>query len=102
MTRSSEIPGFYKRNIAERRAFVREWGGLTEEEARAYEFPPGVDPATLDRMIENVIGVMPLPLGVATNFTINGKDYLDPMANEEPSLDAAATNAAQVARAAGR
>ena len=101
MPRSSEVPGFYKRSLAERRAFVREWGGLTEEEARAYEFPPGVDPATLDRMIENVIGVMPLPLGVATNFTINGKDYLVPMAIEEPSVVAAASNAAKVARAAG-
>ena len=101
MPRSSEVPGFYKRSLAERRAFVREWGGLTEEEARAYEFPPGVDPATLDRMIENVIGVMPLPLGVATNFTINGKDYLVPMAIEEPSVVAAASNAAKVARASG-
>ena len=101
MTRSSEVPGFYKRSLEERRAFVREWGGLTEEEARAYEFPPGVEPATLDRMIENVIGVMPLPLGVATNFTINGRDYLIPMAIGEPSVVAAASNAAKVARASG-
>ena len=101
MTGSSEVPGFYKRSIAERRAFVREWGGLSEEEARAYEFPPGVDPATIDHMIENVIGVMPLPLGVATNFRLNGRDYLVPMAIEEPSVVAAASNAAKVARAAG-
>ncbi len=101
MARSSEIPGFYKRSLAERRSFIREWGGLTEEEARAFEFPPGVDPATLDRMIENVIGVMPLPLGIATNFTINGSDYLIPMAIEEPSVVAAASNAAKVARAGG-
>jgi hydroxymethylglutaryl-CoA reductase len=99
--RSSEVPAFYKRTIAERRAFIQEWGNLTEEEARAYEFPPGVDPGTLDRMIENVIGVMPLPLGVATNFRINGRDYLVPMAIEEPSVVAAASNAAKVARAAG-
>ncbi len=101
MSRSSEVPGFYRRTIAERRAFLREWGGLTDEEARAYEFPPGIDPATVDRMIENVVGVMPLPLGVATNFRINGKDYLIPMAIEEPSVVAAASNAAKVARAAG-
>jgi hydroxymethylglutaryl-CoA reductase len=101
MERSSEIPGFYKRSIAERRAFVREWAGLTEEEARAFEFPPGIDPSAVDRMIENVIGVMPLPLGVATNFRINGRDYLIPMAIEEPSVVAAASNAAKVARAAG-
>ncbi len=101
MTRSSEVPGFYRRSIAERRAFVREWAGLTDDEAKAYEFPPGVDPALFDRMIENVIGVMPLPLGVATNFRINGRDYLVPMAIEEPSVVAAASNAAKVARAAG-
>jgi hydroxymethylglutaryl-CoA reductase len=101
MERSSELPGFYKRSIADRRAFVRDWGGLSEEEARAYEFPPGVDPATVDRMIENVIGVMPIPLGVATNFRINDRDYLVPMAIEEPSVVAAASNAAKVARSAG-
>ncbi|MGD0250581.1 MAG: hydroxymethylglutaryl-CoA reductase, degradative, partial [Thermoplasmata archaeon] len=101
MEKSSEVPGFYKRTIVERRAFAREWAGLSEEEARAYDFPPGIDPATLDRMIENVIGVMPIPLGVATNFRINGKDYLVPMAIEEPSVVAAASNAAKVARTAG-
>jgi len=99
MTKSSEIPGFYRRSVAERRAFIREWAGLTEEEARAYEFPPGVDAGTFDRMIENVVGVMPLPLGIATNFRINGTDYLIPMAIEEPSVVAAASNAAKVARA---
>ncbi len=101
MERSSEIPGFYKRTIAERRALIRKWAGLTVEELSAYEFPPGIDQGTLDRMIENVIGVMPLPLGIATNFRINGKDYLIPMAVEEPSVVAAASNAAKVARAAG-
>lgn len=101
MDRTSEIPGFYRRTVAERRKFVQEWGGLTDDEARAFEFPPGVNPATLDRMIENVIGVMPLPLGIATNFRINGKDYLVPMAIEEPSVVAAASNAAKVARASG-
>ena len=101
MEKSSEVPGFFKRTIAERRAFVREWAGLTEEEVRAFEFPPGIDPNSVDRMIENVIGVMPLPLGVATNFRINGLDYLIPMAIEEPSVVAAASNAAKVARAAG-
>lgn len=101
MTRTSEVPGFYRRSIAERRAFVQEWAGLTDEEARSFEFPPGVDPSTLDRMIENVIGVMPLPLGIATNFRINDKEYLVPMAIEEPSVVAAASNAAKVARAGG-
>ncbi len=101
MTRSSEVPGFYRRSIAERRAFAKEWAGLTDDEAKAYDFPPGIDPGTLDRMIENVIGVMPLPLGIATNFRINDRDYLIPMAIEEPSVVAAASNAAKVARSAG-
>ncbi|EQD73461.1 hydroxymethylglutaryl-CoA reductase, degradative, partial [mine drainage metagenome] len=101
MTRSSDISGLYRQPIAERRALARAWAGLSEEEARAWEFPPGVDPGTLDRMIENVIGVMPIPLGVATHFQVNGKDYLVPMAIEEPSVVAAASNSAKVARTSG-
>jgi len=101
LDRSSELPGFYKLSLQERRRIVREWAGLSEEEARAYEFPPGIDPELLTRMIENVIGTFPLPLGVATNFRINDRDYLVPMAIEEPSVVAAASNAAKVARASG-
>ncbi|HZY92583.1 MAG TPA: hydroxymethylglutaryl-CoA reductase, degradative [Thermoplasmata archaeon] len=101
MERSSEISGFYKRSVEERRQVVREWAGITEEEARVYDFPPGIDPTILNRMIENVVGAFALPLGIATHFRINGKDYLIPMAIEEPSVVAAASNAAKVARAAG-
>jgi hydroxymethylglutaryl-CoA reductase len=101
VSRSSEVPGFYRRSTAERREFLREWAGLTDAELRALEFPPGVEPATIERMIENVVGVMPIPVGIATNFRINGRDYLVPMAIEEPSVVAAASNAAKVARAAG-
>ncbi len=101
MTRSSEVPGFYRRTVDERREFVRAWADLSEAEMRAFDFPPGIDPTTLDHMIENVIGVMPLPLGIATNFRINGRDYLIPMAIEEPSVVAAASNSAKVVRAAG-
>ena len=49
-------------------------------------------------MVENVISVFPMPLGLATNFMINGKDYLIPMATEEASVIAAASNAAKMAR----
>jgi hydroxymethylglutaryl-CoA reductase len=55
----------------------------------------------LDHMIENVVGAMTLPLGIATNFLVNGKDYLVPMAIEEPSVVAAASNAARMAREHG-
>ncbi len=99
--RSSEISGFYRRSIPERRTAVKEWAGLSDREMEAYEFPPGIDPSTLDRMIENVIGVFPLPLGVATHFRVNGVDRLVPMALEEPSVVAAASNSAKVARAGG-
>ncbi len=101
MEKDSAISGFYKRTVAERRAFITEWAGLTEEEARAYDFPPGVDPGLMNRMIENVVGAFPLPLGVATHFRINGIDRLVPMAIEEPSVVAAASNSAKVARATG-
>ena len=101
MSRSSEVPGFYRRTTAERREFARAWAGLSDEEVRTLDFPAGVNPATLERMIENVIGVLPVPVGLATNFQVNGRDYLVPMAIEEPSVVAAASNAAKVARAAG-
>jgi hydroxymethylglutaryl-CoA reductase len=99
--RTSAISGFYKLSVAERRKFIQEWGGLTDQEAAAYEFPPGVDPGILSRMVENVVGAFPLPLGIATHFRINSKDYLIPMALEEPSVVAAASNAAKVARLTG-
>lgn len=101
MERSSEISGFYRLPIAERRKALREWADLTDAELAAYDFPPGVDPGIFDRMIENVVGSYAFPLGIATHFRINQKDYLVPMAIEEPSVVAAASNAAKVARAEG-
>ena len=99
--RSSEIRGFYKLTVEERRAKLREWASLTEAELAAYAFPPGVDPALVDRMVENVVGTMPVPVGIATHFRVNDVDYLVPMAIEEPSVIAAASNSAKVARAGG-
>ncbi len=98
---TSEISGFYKRSMEERLALVQEFGGLTPEEAQTIGSTGALDPALADRMIENVVGGMPLPLGVAVNFRVNGKDYLVPMAIEEPSVVAAASNAARMARPAG-
>src|SRR5512137_981346 len=63
--------------------------------------PSYLDAETADRMIENALGTFELPLGVAVNFLINGKDYLIPMAIEEPSVIAAASNAAKIARIKG-
>ncbi|MCI4323245.1 MAG: hydroxymethylglutaryl-CoA reductase, degradative [Thermoplasmata archaeon] len=99
--RSSEMPGLYKLTIDERKKRIQAWAGLSEKEMESYSFAPGIDPMMIDRMVENVVGTFSLPLGIATNFRVNGRDYLIPMAIEEPSVVAAASNAAKVARAAG-
>src|SRR5579862_5175671 len=101
MGQSSEISGLYKLSVDERRRVLKEWAGLSEAELAAYAFPPGIEAGVLDRMIENVVGAFPLPCGIATHFQINGKDYLIPFVIEEPSVVAAASNSAKVARAAG-
>ncbi len=97
---SSRIPGFYKLTIDERLRKVKEFAGLTDEELEVIKY--GKLPLEVaDQMIENVIGLWPLPFAVATNFLINGRDYLVPMAIEEPSVVAAASNAAKMARESG-
>ena len=98
--RTSKLSGFYKRDTKERLAIVKDFAGLTDEEV-AVLGATGALGDLADRMIENVVGTMPLPLGIATNFLINGNDYLIPMAIEEPSVVAAASNAAKMARAQG-
>ena len=101
MEKTSRIPGFYKLTVKERVKKVKEFAGLNDEEESILLSMDGLDEKTADRMIENVIGSMQLPLGVATNFLINGKDYLVPMAIEETSVVAAASNAAKMARVKG-
>ena len=101
MARTSRIEGFYKLSMAERLRIVKEFGGLTDEEALALTGFGGLDPSVPDKMIENAVGSFQLPLGIAVNFLINGKDYLIPMAIEEPSVVAAASNAAKMARDEG-
>jgi len=97
---TSNISGFYKLDPEERLKQVREFAGLGREEVETLR-NTGVLKDLADRMVENVIGVMEVPLGVATNFLINEKDYLIPMAIEEPSVVAAASNAAKMARVKG-
>lgn len=84
-------------DMAERLRLAKEFGDLTDEEAMALSGLGGVDPSLPDRMVENAVGVFPVPLGIAANFVINGRDYLVPMATEEPSVIAAASNAAKMA-----
>lgn len=101
MPRSSRIEGFYKLPMSERLRIVKEFSDLTDDEALALVGGGNVDPGLSDKMIENAVGTMNLPLGIAVNFLINGKDYLVPMAIEEPSVVAAASNAAKMAREKG-
>ncbi|MEM5812123.1 MAG: hydroxymethylglutaryl-CoA reductase, degradative [Candidatus Aenigmatarchaeota archaeon] len=101
MERRSDISGFHELPIKKRLEIVRDFAGLTKEEARVLEKAGSLEIKTADMMIENVIGTTGLPLGIATNFLINGRDYLIPMAIEEPSVVAAASYAAKLARAGG-
>ena len=97
----SAIPEFYKKTPAERLALVKEFAALSDEEANALRQWGALGEATGSGMIENTIGTMQLPLGIATNFVINGRDFLIPMAIEEPSVVAAASNAAKLCRPSG-
>lgn len=97
--KTSVVSGFYKLPIEKRREFVSQFSNLDEEDVRV--FSSSLDIGTADRMIENVLGTFELPLGVAVNFLINGKDYLIPMVTEESSVVAAASNAAKIARVKG-
>ncbi|MFQ6077188.1 MAG: hydroxymethylglutaryl-CoA reductase, degradative, partial [Candidatus Bathyarchaeia archaeon] len=98
---TSRVSGFYKLSPAERLDFVRRFANLTDDEAKILQNTGSLPLELADRMIENVIGAMPLPLGIAVNFLINGRDYLIPMAIEEPSVVAACSHAAKMARGGG-
>ena len=99
--RTSAISGFYKLSVKERLQFVKEFADLTHEEAELLQSTGSLKLELADRMIENVVGAIPIPLGIAANFVINSKDYLIPMAIEEPSVVAAASYGAKMARVKG-
>ncbi len=101
MTKSSAISGFYKLSPEERLQKVVEFADLTEEDADMLRTNGSLGMDQADRMIENVIGTHELPVGVAMNFLINGKEYIIPMSVEEPSIVAAASNMARLARKTG-
>jgi len=101
MEKTSRISGFYMLPVEERAKKVKEFAGLSDEEEKLLLSMSALPIETADRMVENVIGTFQLPLGIATNFLINGKDYLIPMAIEETSVVAAASNAAKMARVQG-
>jgi hydroxymethylglutaryl-CoA reductase len=97
----STLPNFRALSPAERLAHIAAKVEMTDAEQALLAKPGALPLATADGMIENVIGTFELPMGVAGNFQINGKDVLVPMAVEEPSVIAAASYMAKLARVAG-
>ncbi|MBY9018136.1 MAG: hydroxymethylglutaryl-CoA reductase, degradative [Candidatus Lokiarchaeota archaeon] len=98
---SSDISGFYKLSLEERQHQLAKLINLKPEEVKLLQDLGYFTPTQIDTLIENVIGSYQLPLGIALNFRINGKDYILPMVIEEPSVVAAASNAAKIARKMG-
>jgi hydroxymethylglutaryl-CoA reductase len=96
---SSRLPGFYNLSLAERLALLE--GRLSPKDLAALQGDQGLSAEQADHMIENVVGVHSLPLGIALNFLVNGRDRLVPMVIEEPSVVAGASFMAKLARAGG-
>ena len=97
--RDSSISKFFEKTLKERLSAVADFSDLSPDELKIIEDATGgISFEKADNMIENAIGTFSLPLGIATNFRINGKDYLIPMVIEEPSVIAASSKAAKTAR----
>ncbi|MHB0857455.1 MAG: hydroxymethylglutaryl-CoA reductase, degradative [Anaerolineae bacterium] len=101
MAPSSRIPGFYNLTPDERLQRVAAFADLDGEDLAILTGSSGLDVALGDRMVENVVGVHALPVGIATNMVINGRDVLVPMAVEEPSVIAGLGYAARLVRDGG-
>ncbi|MFY3704409.1 hydroxymethylglutaryl-CoA reductase, degradative [Achromobacter dolens] len=101
MVADSRLPSFRALTPAQRLAAIADAAGLTPEERQQLAEPGALGLDRADGMIENVIGAFELPLGVAGNFQVNGRDVLVPMAVEEPSVVAAASFMAKLARENG-
>ena len=97
----SRLPGFYKLTPTQRAALVGEAMGLSADDLAALTPDGGLQVAQADTLIENVVGVYGLPIGIATNLTVNGRDVLVPMAVEEPSVVAGLSYAARMVRVGG-
>ena len=101
MTKSSKLSGFYRLDMRARRARVAELTGLSEQDLGALSADHGLSDEQANRMAENVLGVMGVPLGLCLNLRVDGRDRLVPMATEEPSVVAAASFASKLLRAGG-
>jgi hydroxymethylglutaryl-CoA reductase len=100
MNNGSAVCGFYKLDIKKRHKIVKKFAKLSEKDLKLLK-GAALSLKTADRMVENVVGTTHLPLGLGLNFLINGRDYMVPMALEEPSVIAAASHAAKLARPTG-
>ena len=98
---NSSIPKFYEKSKKERIKAIASFCGLSKKDVKVLQNDGGISFDEADRMVENAIGTVSFPLGIATSFRINKKDYLIPMVIEEPSVIAAASNAAKIARKRG-
>jgi len=101
MAQTSRLPGFYKVTVEQRRTLVADASGVESSEVELALDGGGLDTETADKFVENVLGTYALPFSVALNVRVNGKDYVVPMVVEEPSVVAAASNAAKMIRAGG-
>ena len=98
----SSIPKFFEKSHEEKLDIICNFSDLNDEELNHLKNATGgLDFEYANKMIENAIGTFSLPLGIATNFKINNVDYLVPMVIEEPSVIAAASKAAKIARVHG-
>ena len=98
---TSRLSGFHKLSIAERREKIARMFRLSDEELSQLTGAEPLDHITANQMIENAVGTFSLPLGLGLNLVVNGRDYVVPMAVEEPSVVAAVSFAAKIVREAG-
>ncbi len=101
LEKTSRLPGFHSLPIGERAQATGLFAKLDQEDLAVIQSFGAISKELTDTFIENAVGTFSLPLGIATNFLINGKDYLVPMAVEESSVVAAASHGAKFARAGG-
>jgi len=101
MAKTSRFPGFCNETLAARRALVGDATGTDPADITSALEAGGLDAAIADKFVENVLGTYALPYGVALNVRVNGRDHVVPMVTEEPSVVAAASNAAKMVRAGG-
>lgn len=97
----SSIPKFHEKTREEKLEALATFSNLSKEDIQILKSEGGINFDQANNMVENAIGIVSYPLGIATNFKINGRDYLIPMVIEEPSVIAAASKAAKIARKHG-